>query len=92
MMPKKKVKEIVGDSTGREAALKIHEWFQKNTKYEPYEVPPRCGKTFKQQLEFERRKALNCTDCNVSKEDFKDKQRIIKKLQELQEQRRLKHD
>lgn len=87
---KKKAKEIVGDSTGIEAAQKIAEWAMENSSYKVYETPGRCGKTFKQQLEFERRNALNCSDCNISEEDYKDKQRIIKKLQELQEQRRLK--
>ena len=64
-MPKKKVKEIIGDSTGIEAAQKIAEWFEKNHDYnsEPYyPVSPRCGKTFRQQWEFERRAALNCSD------------------------------
>ena len=32
----RKFKEIVGDSTGREAALKIAEWISKNSKYEYY--------------------------------------------------------
>ena len=87
MIPKKKVKEIVGDSTGREAALKIHEWLSNNVVYSTY---PAGGKSFAQKLELERRRALNCTDCNLSEEDYKERQRIIKKLQELQEQRRLK--
>ena len=90
MIPKKKVKEIVGDSIGREAALKIAEWATENSSYKVYETPRMYGKTFKQELEFERRRALNCSDCNISEEDYKDKQRIIKKLKELQEQRRKK--
>ena len=62
MMPKKKVKEIIGDSTGIEAAQKLAEWFKKNHDYETYYSSPRCGRTFKQELESERRAALNCSD------------------------------
>ena len=81
---KKKLEEIIGDSTGVEAAQKIAEWFQENTKYEHYEVPPRCGKTFKQELEFERRKALNCSDSNGANK-YKERRRLHKKMQELKE-------
>ena len=85
MMPKKKVKEIIGDSTGKEAALKIHEWLKKNNNYEPYyELPPRCGKTFISELEIERRKALNCSDSNGLNK-HKERRRLHKKMQELKE-------
>ena len=59
---KKKAKEIVGDSTGREAALKIAEYYNKKSSYRAYGAYPRCGKTFIQQLEEERKKKLNCSD------------------------------
>ena len=64
---KKKVKDIVGDSTGKEAAKKLAEWLSDNQNYYYYCNPPRCGKTLKQELEWERRKALNCEDERVTK-------------------------
>ena len=83
---KKKLEEIIGDSTGVEAAQKIHEWLKKNNNYEPYyySIPPRCGKTFKQELELERRKALNCSDSNGANK-YKERRRLHKKMQELKE-------
>ena len=84
-MPKKKVKEIIGDSTGIAAAQKMAEWFKKNHDYEPYyPVSPRCGKTFRQQMEFERREALNCSDANGLNK-HKERRRFHKKMQELKE-------
>lgn len=77
---KKKLEEIIGDSTGVEAAQKIAEWFDKNNKYEPYyELPHRDSKTFRQQLEFERRRALNCSDGLKSS---KQRKRFHKGMQE----------
>ena len=88
---KKKVKEIVGDSTGMDAAQKITEWLDENTSYEEfYSIPPYGGKSKFSQEMLKRRRALNCTDCGVSEEDYMERQRIIKKLQEMQEQRRMK--
>ena len=85
MMPKKKVKEIIEDSTGKEAALKIHEWLKKNNNYEPYYgLSPRCGKTFISELEIERREALNCSDANGLNK-YKERRRLHKKMQELKE-------
>ena len=59
---KKKAKEIVGDSTGKEAALKILEYYNKKSSYRAYGTSPRCGKTIISQLEQERMKKLNCSD------------------------------
>ena len=88
---KKKVKEIVGDSTRIDAAQKITEWLDENTSYEEfYSIPPYGGKSKFSQEMLKRRRALNCTDCGVSEEDYRERQRIIKKLQEMQEQRRMK--
>ncbi|MBR2908857.1 MAG: hypothetical protein IKC11_00705 [Clostridia bacterium] len=56
---KKKVKEIVGDSTGREAALKIAEYYNKKSSYRAYGAYPRCGKSIISEL---RQKNLNCSD------------------------------
>jgi len=79
-MPKKKVKEIIGDSTGKEAAQKIVEWLKKNNNYEPYYfIPPRCGKTFKQELEIERMRALNCSD---GPKNFKQRRIFHREMQE----------
>ena len=62
----KKLKEIIGDSEGKEAMSKIYEWLQENTRYRYYTVPPRCGKTAISQLEKEkeRRRKQNCSDRN----------------------------
>lgn len=57
---KKKAKEIVGDSTGKEAALKIAEYYNKKNSY-IYGIPPRCGKTWAMQLKEERMRKLNCS-------------------------------
>lgn len=81
MMPKKKVKEIIGDSTGIEAAQKIAEWFQKNHDYEPYYPSPRCGRTFKQKLESERRAALNCSD---GLKNVKQRRRFHEEMQKIE--------
>lgn len=56
---KKKAKEIVGDSTGIEAALKIHEYYNKKSSYRAYGASPRCGKSIFSEL---RQKNLNCSD------------------------------
>ena len=58
----KKIKEIVGDSTGREAALKIAEYYNKKSSYRAYGTSPRCGKTWAMQLKEEKMRKLNCSD------------------------------
>lgn len=60
----KKLKEIIGDSEGKEAMSKIYKWLKENTHYGSYSVSPRCGKTVISELEEERkrRRKMNCSD------------------------------
>lgn len=63
----KKVKEIVGDSTGKEAAEKIMKWLQENSNYGYYYLDGYSGKTLRGYLEYERMKSLNCEDERVTR-------------------------
>ena len=56
---KEKIKEIIGDSTGREAALKIAEWMCTNSKYDFYYHDDNL---LEKALQHERNYVLNCSD------------------------------
>lgn len=54
-----KLKEIIGDSTGKEAALKISDWLSKNAKYNYYSFE---DNHLEKALQHERDYVLNCSD------------------------------
>lgn len=100
---KMKAQEIVGDAKGREAALKISEWMDKNIPYQYYRndriygVSPRMGKSV--MCEMRKRFPFNLTDdefyltkLNISKVTLKEcdspKGKFEKLEQELVEKAR----
>lgn len=83
-----KLKEIIGESAGKEAKLKIANWLSENAKYETY-YPHGHEDIVGNALQNERNYILNCSDFPKDLSPEASNRRILNDIDRMAKARRV---